>query len=191
MPEVRHRRRLLVVLAAVGIVAATALPAWAYWSDDVEVTGATATADTVPAATGLTCTMTNNVLLTPYYTGMRIQANVPSAPGYDYAIELARMATPDTVIWSHPLSASGGGVTYDFVDSDITVDQPTQDSDSVDYYVRIVVSLAAAPSWNAVARINIDANYSPGTIGIGADVYYGSQTGTTSPGGQPGQCSLG
>jgi hypothetical protein len=178
--------------------------AWAWWSDNARGT-ATLTAFTVPAPTGITCTLhTQRSVLgvaTGYYDGVRVNATLPAAATapagmtYSYDVSFARMATPNTVIWSTAAGTSAGTLTisgtslqYTFSNNDISKDQSASLNPGIDYYLTVTVRLGTT-SWTAQQRINIDASNYAGTLGIlGAGFYYGSTTGSTSPGGQPGRC---
>jgi hypothetical protein len=175
-----------MVLAVNGTTAA--------WTDSAPVTGMTVSALTVPPATAEACHLTNSsvgINLQTYYMGLNITATVPTGSRYSYVVQLARIATPNTIIWSHPpTSVTGSSLSYVFAAADIIADQPTQGSTSVDYYVYVLVQLQNSPTWQSTrSQLNIDASNSTGFFGLGAGVYYGSPTGSNSPGGQPGQCT--
>jgi len=185
------RTRATVGLAAVLVVATTGV--WASWADTVPVSGSTVAAFTVPQATAEACQLTNSVssLSGTFYMGLTISATVPTGNQFGYQVQLARIASPNTIIWTHqPTSLSGSTLSYVFTSADITVDQPVANDPHIDYYVYVIVQLQNSPNWQSTrTQLNVDASNSPGTLGIGAGVYYGSLKGTNSPGGQPGQCT--
>ncbi|GAB3915662.1 hypothetical protein GCM10011575_46800 [Microlunatus endophyticus] len=184
----RVRVRAALALAGVAVLAVSSTTA--AWTDTAPVTGTTLSALTVPPATGITCQLTNPS--SGYYMGLTIRATVPTGAQYSYQVQLVRLATPDTVIWSHaPTSSIGGALTYVFTQADIIADQPTAGSQHIDYYAKVIVQLANTISWQSTpTQINFDAQNAPGGVfGVGAGVYFGSVQGSTSPGGQPGQCT--
>jgi hypothetical protein len=195
------RARLGVLVALLVTASAVVVPrAWGWWVSQPTVSS-TITAGKLATITPI-CTMTDQayvlVVATGYYTGMRINATVPTpTSNYTYTVALARRATPNTPIWTKTVTPSStGALIYTFTDSDITTDQPTatgtQNDHDIDYTVTVTAALKNT-SWTTSGVVHMNAWNSSGVnvlgVHIGGDVYYGTQTGSTSAGGSPGECA--
>lgn len=186
----RFGRRLAVLTAVLAL--GLAGPAWAYWTDDVDVSGTTITAQ-VPAPSALTCALANPQL-TGGYANLTFTDTLPAGTGaegsgstLEYAVDFRRLDTGAAVSFTPTVTLSGTTLTIAFADGDI--DSLSPDETAHDYYARVTVRLAASPTWTTSVQLNFDATNEDLAFPLGGPDRYGSATGTTSPGGQPGQCS--
>lgn len=192
-PRSGRRRRTLGVLTVVATgVLAVAAPSWAYWTDDVAVSGAAITAR-VPAPSAMRCALANP----PGgggYANLSFTVTLPAgtgAPGsgsrLEYLVDYRRLDTGQAQAFTPTVSLSGTTLTIAFDDGD--VDSVGADTASHDYLARVTVRVAAAPTWTSAAELNFDASNQNLAFPLGGPDRYGSATGTTSPGGQPGRCT--
>jgi hypothetical protein len=82
---------------------------------------------------------------------------------------------------------TGSAVSYSFTGSEFpsSIDPSNQRND---FLAQIVVSLTAAPSWQATGQVRFDEN-SDTVLVLGGTVYFhGTPTGQTAPSGMPGDC---
>lgn len=186
---VRWRRLTAALAAVLGLAGVLAVPAWGFWTDEVPVSGTTISAISAAqmAPTNLACVLTN-----PQTAGgfgnLSVSATVPTGSQFTYALQVINHSDNTTQIGpDHPVTPSGSTITYAFNNSEFP---GIQTNVSIDFFARIVVRLANAPTWQAQSEINFDVQNATGGIGgVGGGFFYGSPIGQNSPGGVPGACT--
>lgn len=201
LPRLRSRSAALAAVTIVIVVALIGGPAaWGMFSAPRVAATSTFSAFTVPAPTNVTCTLIpDSNILVGGYTGLTVAATVPTGPRYSYALQVIELDTgepgspqtlnpPEQTVPNIALTPTGSTVSYSFNGSEFpsSIDPPNQHND---FLAKIVVSLTAAPSWQATGQVRFDEN-SDTVLVLGGTVYfYGTPTGQTAPSGMPGQCA--
>ena len=176
----RRGRGALALLLAVGVMIGGAETAWAYWFDDVNVSGTTVTASVLPAPTAGTCTLGDSFQIPPligavYYASLTVGVTTANDPRFSYFVQLYNRnsdgSNGSAFGSANAMTIAGTTASYKYTASDFT----TAAADThITLNAQAYAQLIGSPSWvSTPLTVVFNSDRSTGFLGLAAGEYFG------------------